>query len=93
MHEPTNILVLADELERELTARYGPMLGSKDLWQALGFRSPNAFRQALSRGTLAVPVFEVQNRRGRFALTRDVALWIAHQRYGGDEEVDAMNHR
>lgn len=77
---PTDFLALSTELERQLTTRYGVMLGSKDLWRELGFRSPNAFRQALVRGTLDVPVFAVQNRRGRFALAKDVAIWIARQR-------------
>jgi len=77
---PTDFLILSSELEQQLTTRYGVMLGSKDLWRELGFRSPNAFRQALVRGTLDVPVFAVQNRRGRFALAKDVAIWIARQR-------------
>jgi hypothetical protein len=74
---PTDFLILSSELEQQLTTRYGVMLGSKDLWRELGFRSPNAFRQALVRGTLDVPVFAVQNRRGRFALAKDAAIWIA----------------
>jgi hypothetical protein len=75
-----DLLALSTELEHQLTARYGTMLGSRDLWRELGYRSPNAFRQALLRGTLDLPVFEVESRRGRFALARDVAAWIARQR-------------
>lgn len=77
---PPDFQMISYELEQQLTTRYGVMLGSKDLWLELGFRSPSAFRQALVRGTLDVPVFEVQNRRGRFALAKDVAAWITHQR-------------
>lgn len=73
---------LASELEHRLCERYGLMLGSKDLWRELGYPSPNAFRQALIRGTVDIPVFEVSNRRGRFALAHDVAQWIASQRLG-----------
>lgn len=83
---PTDFLALSAELERQLTTRYGVMLGSKDLWRELGFRSPNAFRQALARGTLDVPVFAVQNRRGRFALAKDVAAWVAQQRMSAPGE-------
>ncbi|MEX0297273.1 pyocin activator PrtN family protein [Pseudomonas putida] len=72
---------LSDELTQSLQLRYGVMLGSKDLWHVLGFPSANAFRQAISRGTLQIPLFEVKNRRGRFALTKDVAEWIASQRF------------
>lgn len=82
----TDFLALSAELEQQLTTRYGVMLGSKDLWRELGFRSPNAFRQALARGTLDVPVFEVQNRRGRFALAKDVAVWVARQRMSAPSE-------
>lgn len=80
MPKPTDFLILSSELEQQLTTRYGVMLGSKDLWRELCFRSPSAFRQALARCTLDVPVFEVQNRRGRFALAKDVAVWVARQR-------------
>jgi hypothetical protein len=73
---------LASDLERQLNERYGVMLGSKDLWRELGFPSSNAFRQAVTRGTIEVPIFEVSNRRGRFALAKDVANWIASQRLG-----------
>ncbi|HBO1833585.1 TPA: hypothetical protein L4G11_001266 [Pseudomonas aeruginosa] len=77
-----DLLALSTELEHQLTARYGTMLGSRDLWRELGYRSPSAFRQALLRGSLDLPVFEVEGRRGRFALARDVAAWIARQRLG-----------
>lgn len=80
MPTPSDFLALSTELQQQLTTRYGVMLGSKDLWRELGFRSPSAFRQALARGTLNVPVFEMQNRRGRLALVKDVATWIARQR-------------
>ncbi|SDU24900.1 hypothetical protein SAMN05216296_2646 [Pseudomonas pohangensis] len=80
MPKPTDFLTLSAELEQLLTTRYGVMLGSKDLWRELGFRSPSAFRQALVRGTLDLAVFEVQNRRGRFALAKDVAVWLTEQR-------------
>lgn len=75
-----DLLALSTDLEHQLTTRYGTMLASKDLWRELGYRSANAFRQALLRGTLDLPVFEVEHRRGRFALARDVAAWIARQR-------------
>jgi hypothetical protein len=47
----------------------------------LGFRSPAAFRVALSRGMIDVPFFILPNRRGRFALAKDIAAWIACQRH------------
>ncbi|UUC96593.1 hypothetical protein NOX35_27165 (plasmid) [Comamonas sp. C11] len=64
----------------QLQDRYGPVIGGQDLRQALGFPSAAAFRQAALRGTLPVPVFSVPNRRGRFALTQEVAAWLYERR-------------
>ncbi|MGY8829210.1 MAG: hypothetical protein ACKVIS_06615 [Pseudomonadales bacterium] len=81
MNEQNPIQRLTNELEHDLTARYGVMLGSNALWRELGFRSPAAFRVALSRGMIGVPFFTLPNRRGRFALAKDIAAWIANQRH------------
>jgi hypothetical protein len=78
----TETEVLARNIESQLFEKYGTMIGSKDLWRSLGYPSPSALRQAVSRKTLEVPLFELPKRRGRFALVRDVALWIAKQRLG-----------
>ena len=74
------LISLASKLEQDLFARYGPMLGGKDLQAALGYRSGDAFRQAVSRNTIPVPIFSIDNRRGKFALVMDVATWLAKQR-------------
>lgn len=71
---------LSKELEASLTCSYGPLLGSHELWKALGYKSPAAFRQARNRKTLPIDEFEIPGRRGRFALTQDVARWLAEQR-------------
>ena len=68
---------LAQVIEQELTDRHGPVLGGEVLRQALGYASADAFRQALSRKQLPVPVFPMPHRRGKFALTKDVAHWLA----------------
>lgn len=71
---------LAQEIEHGLHERHGPMLGGAALYRALGFPTAAALRQAVSRGRIPVPLFDIENRRGRFALTRDVALWLARCR-------------
>lgn len=71
---------LANVLERDLLMRYGPMIGNDDLLQALGYLSLDAFRQALVRRQLPVPVFPLANRRGKYALAKDVAHWLASVR-------------
>lgn len=67
-------------LESDLLGQYGPLLTGDALRRALGYPSMDAVRQALSRGTLPVPVFRLPNRRGTFALAKDVAHWLAEQR-------------
>lgn len=79
-NKPEQIDILAEELSRDLLLRYGPMLTGKDLLQALGYKTSDAFRQALSRDLIGVPLFTIAHRRGKFALSKDVAHWLARQR-------------
>ncbi|WP_295381043.1 hypothetical protein [uncultured Stenotrophomonas sp.] len=72
---------LAQMLEQDLLHRYGPVIGQDDLRQALGYASADAFRQAISRGVLPVPVFVIAHRRGKFALAKDIAQWLANLRH------------
>jgi len=71
---------LASRLEGDLFDRHGPMLCGESLRAALGYRSMDAFRQAFARGTVPVPVFPIKHRRGKYALVKDVAQWLAQQR-------------
>ncbi|WP_208652666.1 hypothetical protein [Herbaspirillum rubrisubalbicans] len=75
INEPLAVL-----LDRELTSRYGPIVSNDNLRLVLGYSSMEAFRQAVSRKTIPIPVFEIENRRGKFALVKDVAVWLAAQR-------------
>ncbi|TDY85002.1 UNVERIFIED_ORG: hypothetical protein DFO49_5052 [Herbaspirillum seropedicae] len=67
-------------LSRELTRQYGPLLSGDILRNALGYPTKEAYRQAMVRKTLPVPVFELEKRRGKFALTIDVAKWLVQER-------------
>lgn len=71
---------LAELLERELMGRYGPLISNDDLRVALGYVSMDAFRQSLARKTIPIPVFPLPNRRGKYALVKDVAIWLSAQR-------------
>lgn len=73
---------LARTLEESLTQRYGLMLPSSALAGALGYPSMRAYHQAVARRTIPVPTFQIEHRRGRFALARDVARWLAGQYTG-----------
>lgn len=72
---------LAAVIEAELTRAYGPTLRGQSLASALGYSSSAALRQAARMGRVSVPLFTPQNRRGRWAMTREVARWLAEQRY------------
>lgn len=71
---------LAKELEDDLLRVYGPIIHGRDLVKALGYPSGDAFRQAVSRGVVPVDVFPLENRRGKYALAKDVALWLAESK-------------
>ena len=68
---------LASKMRQELLAQYGPLLGGSALHQALGFSSAASMRQAALRDQVGVRLFSITNRRGKFALTIDVAQWLA----------------
>jgi hypothetical protein len=71
---------LATALEQDLMEKHGPLIANDALRIALGYQSMDAFRQALVRKTVPVPVFALENRRGKYALVKDVAMWLAEQR-------------
>lgn len=80
MAQPTTLEQLRTALEGQLLTNYGPLLGSRELWRVLGYSSPAAFRQAKFRNQLPIKVFEIEGGRGSFALTIEVAAWLATQR-------------
>ena len=80
MTDTENLPDLALTLEQDLLEKHGPMIANDALRAALGYSSMNAFRQALVRKTVPVPVFSVEKRRGKFALVKDVARWLAKVR-------------
>lgn len=79
---PPLIDELARELNEQFVQQFGPILSSETLIKVLGYKSAAAYRQAVVRDTVPVPLFQIPHRRGRFALARDVAIWISQQRQG-----------
>jgi hypothetical protein len=67
-----------DPVIDSLARTHGPLLGGKALWRALGYPSARAFSKALERKTVPVDTFGIPHRRGRFALTHDVVIWLRH---------------
>lgn len=60
----------------ELVARHGEVVGGDGLRLVLGFPTIDAMKRAIARGTLPLPTFFVPGRRGRFALTVDIAKYL-----------------
>jgi hypothetical protein len=69
-------VVELDELEQSLLAEYGPLMGGSALWRALGYRSWAAFAKGARTGRSGIAIFSIPGRKGRFALTRDVARFL-----------------
>jgi uncharacterized membrane protein len=74
-------ITIALELEKDLLDRYGLLLTGDALIRELGYVSKAAFRQSLVRKTVPVPIFEIDNRRGKYALAKDVARYLAKKRF------------
>lgn len=68
-----------DSIEEKLFARYGALMGGAELYAALGFKSYAAFYRAKKIGEQGVSIFQLPGRRGWFALTEDVAVWLRQQ--------------
>lgn len=67
-------------LRAQLERTYGLVMNSQQIRQLLAFPSQEAFRQARSKGAIGIRMFAQPHRRGLFAMTRDVAGWLAEQR-------------
>jgi hypothetical protein len=69
-----------DDFETRMIRALGATVGGDALTRALGYPSQDAFRKARHRGRLPVMTFEVEGRRGRFAMAIDIATWLWDQR-------------
>lgn len=65
-----------------------PLVGGAELERLLGYRTSSAFRQAVHRKTIPIPVFSLKHRRGKFAFRKDVFTWLDELR-GRLESVQA----
>lgn len=69
-------------LAEQLIETYGPMLGGRNLYSALGFKTYSAFYRSMQRNEIGVKIFNLPGRRGWFALTTDIADWLEAQSNG-----------
>jgi hypothetical protein len=83
---------LSNELARQIGSRHGPVLGGSALARALGHSSAAGLRQARRRGGVPVVLFALPGRRGVFALTTEVAVWLARARLAKDSHSGQKGH-
>ena len=72
-------------LADELLEAHGHVIGGQVLIRLLGYPTADAFQQAIRRGSVGVAVFALPGRRGKFALTRDVAEFLDQHRHPAEE--------
>lgn len=60
-----------------LEQAHGPLLKGEGLANALGYKNLASLRQARKRDQVGVALFELPNRKGLYALTAEVADWLA----------------
>ncbi|GAA5134760.1 hypothetical protein [Thalassotalea piscium] len=78
---------LAKALEADLLKLHGSsILTLKQLHRALNYRSVDAVKQAILRGVFPVHTFEMPHRRGKFALIKDVAQFLAEQAFNEEKK-------
>ena len=78
--DPNQEAATLRDYQDELTRVLGPLIGGTQLTAALGFKTQEAFRKAIQRGSVPVKTFVISGRRGRFAATADLAAWLWAQR-------------
>ncbi|WJG07956.1 hypothetical protein [Aliiglaciecola sp. LCG003] len=71
---------LALALEKDLLTYYGsPIISGEKLQMALGYPTMAAMKKSIIRKTFPVKTFKIANRRGQFALIKDISFWLAEQ--------------
>lgn len=77
-----------DKVELDLRERYGAEISGADLRRLLGYKTPEAFRQAAHRGKLPVATYQPAHRRRRCASARALAIRIVSL-----DEIDRQQRR
>lgn len=68
---------LRSAIMSSLEHAHGPLLKGEGLANALGYKNLASLRQAKKRDQVGVALFELPNRKGLYALTAEVADWLA----------------
>lgn len=71
-------------MQNALYEQYGPLIGGPDLVKVLGYRSNASFRRAEKLGLIGVRIFDIPGRKGKFAMSIDVAIWLDKLAHGAN---------
>lgn len=74
-----------DVVVARLLARWGELVPPNAIWKELGYKTAAGVRSARHRGVLPVETFKIAGRRGYYARSRDIALWLARAGATGQE--------
>tara|TARA_R110002167_G_scaffold366451_1_gene597526 strand:+ start:10355 stop:10633 length:279 start_codon:yes stop_codon:yes gene_type:complete len=80
------VLALQKKIEADLLTLFGsPLLTVSDMTKALNYSSAASIHQSISKKTFPIKVFNMPNRREKFALTSNVASYLAEQALKNDQ--------
>jgi hypothetical protein len=80
------VLALQKKIEADLLTLFGsPLLTVSDMTKALNYSSAASIHQSISKKTFPIKVFNMPNRREKFALTSNVASYLAEQALKSDQ--------
>ena len=81
------VLALKKKIEADLLTIFGsPLLTVSDMTKALNYSSAASIHQSISKKTFPIKVFNMPNRREKFALTSDVATYLAEQALKSEQD-------
>lgn len=83
----------AEIIKLDLSQRYGELIGGDTLRLVLGYKSLPALKHAIKANKLTLSTFFVEGRKGRFALTGDIAKWLLTQRDQLQQKYPAVQNK
>ena len=90
---PTSAEMPPNAILQALLASHGELMQGPALAELFKFGSDRSFRRAAAAASLPIEVFRLPGRRGWFARTRDVELWLRKAPVAGAATFDAPTAR
>lgn len=65
-----------EALLNELIEKHGEIVNLDSLSKIIGYKTVAAVKYAIKKEQLSINTFYIKGRKGRYAMTRDVASWL-----------------